>query len=77
MIKKEKTKFEVVLSEGNVQSYHLRDFTNLVDEFGERISYEAEPIDIEALEYYKLGAEKGFIQKDSLGEINLLLPLLK
>lgn len=72
-----KSYFTTTDSEGNVQSYHLRDFTNLVDEFGERISYEAEPIDIEALEYYKLGAEKGFIQKDSLGEINLLLPLLK
>ena len=72
-----KSYFTTTDSDGNVQSYHLRDFTNLVDEFGERISFEAEPIDIEALEYYKLGAEKGFIQKDSLSEINLLLPLLK
>ena len=72
-----KSYFTTTDSEGEVQSYHLRDFTNLVDEFGERISFKAEPIDIEALEYYKLGAEKGFIQKDSLREINLLLPLLK
>lgn len=64
-------------SEGEVQSYHLRDFTNLHKEFGERVTFEAQPIDVEALEYYKLGAEKGFIKKDSLGEINLLLPLLK
>lgn len=64
-------------SEGEVISYHLRDFTNLHEEFGERVSFKAQPIDVEALEYYKLGAEKGFIKKDSLGEINLLLPLLK
>ena len=72
-----KSYFTETDTEGEVISYHLRDFTNLHEEFGERVSFEAKPIDIEALEYYKLGAEKGFIQKDSLGEINLLLPLLK
>lgn len=72
-----KSYFTETDSEGEVISYHLRDFTNLHKEFGKRVSFEAKPIDVEALEYYKLGAEKGFIQKDSLGEINLLLPLLK
>lgn len=72
-----KSYFTETDTEGEVISYHLRDFTNLHEEFGERVSFETKPIDIEALEYYKLGAEKGFIQKDSLGEINLLLPLLK
>ena len=72
-----KSYFTITDSEGNVQSYHLRDFTNWVDEFGERVSFKVEPIDVEALEYYKLGAEKGFIPKDTLGEINLMLPLLK
>lgn len=72
-----KSYFTETDSEGEVISYHLRDFTNLHEEFGERVTFEAQPIDVEALEYYKLGAEKGFIKKDSLGEINLLLPLLK
>jgi hypothetical protein len=72
-----KSYFTETDSEGEVISYHLRDFTNLHEEFGERVSFKAQPIDVEALEYYKLGAEKGFIKKDSLGEINLLLPLLK
>ena len=72
-----KSYFTETDTEGEVQSYHLRDFTNLYEEFGERVTFEAQPIDVEALEYYKLGAEKGFIKKDSLGEINLLLPLLK
>lgn len=72
-----KSYFTETDSEGEVISYHLRDFTNLHKEFGKRVSFEAKPIDVEALEYYKLGAEKGFIKKDSLGEINLLLPLLK
>lgn len=72
-----KSYFTETDTEGEVISYHLRDFTNLHKEFGKRVSFEAKPIDVEALEYYKLGAEKGFIQKDSLGEINLLLPLLK
>lgn len=72
-----KSYFTETDTEGEVISYHLRDFTNLHEEFGERVSFEAQPIDVEALEYYKLGAEKGFIQTDTLGEINLLLPLLK
>ena len=72
-----KSYFTETDSKREVISYHLRDFTNLHKEFGERVSFEAQPIDVEALEYYRLGAEKGFIQKDTFGEINLLLPLLK